>query len=90
MKGSRHVYWTFEKCSRYLIQLFLLFLFKSAQRLVENSFDNLREVVEVFREFLSQSKVDLILWFFLLAPGYLPCKNQFLYWFQRIINITWF
>ena len=37
-----------------------------------------RKLADVFPEFLIQRKVDLIWWFFLLAPGYLPCKNHFL------------
>ena len=47
-----------------------------------------RKLVDFLPEFLIQSKVDLIwCFFFLFAPGYLPCKNHFLiYWFRRIIN----
>ena len=57
--------------------LFIFFLLRADRKLVDffaGIFDP------------EQSRSNLV-FFFLFAPGYLPCKNHFLvYWFQRMIN----
>ena len=68
------LYWTFKNCSRCLIHFFFTPCRSKTRGFFAGIFDP------------EQSRSNLV-FFFLFAPGYLPCKNHFLvYWFQRMIN----